>query len=67
MERHNKRTFVMEYCRCRKIPYRLKGDSVVVKGQVICPSVNLFTYRDLLDLIDSACVYEDEVFVELKE
>lgn len=56
---HNKLTFTAEYCRARRIPYRIKKEALFINGMQICFSLYNLTYRDIIDMIDRECVYDD--------
>ena len=51
---HNKITFAKEYCLCRRIPYRMKGEQMIIgrdRKEVIY-SVYNFTYDELVRVIN---------------
>ena len=51
---HNKITFAKEYCLCRRIPYKMKGEQMIIgrdKKEVIY-SVYNFTYDELVRVIN---------------
>lgn len=60
---HNKVSFVRKYCLCRRIPYQIKGEALFIGGRKhknqVCFSIYNHTYRELLDIVDEACVYDD--------
>lgn len=55
---HDKISFVREYCRCRRIPYRIHGESLYINGCYFCFSVYNLTYAELIQAIDKVCVYD---------
>ena len=65
---HNKETFVKEYCLCRRIPYKLKGETLYINKQPVIFSVYNLTYQDLLKTIDNWCEYDSNTcFKNTKE
>lgn len=51
---HNKITFAKEYCLCRRIPYKMKGEQMIIgrdRKEVIY-SVYNFTYDELVRVIN---------------
>ena len=51
---HNKISFAREYCLCRNIPYRMKGEQMIIgkeKKEVIFSVYNL-SYAELIKTID---------------
>ena len=58
MKEHNKITFVREYCRCRRIPYRISREALYIDKHYFCFSVYNLTYLELIQAIDKACVYD---------
>ena len=57
--RHNKESFVREYCLARKIPYRLVKEQLYVDGNYCCYNVYNLTYADLLVAIDNMITYDE--------
>ena len=65
---HNKISFIQEYCRCRRIPYKIKNEALfigkgVMKKQV-CFSVYNLTYNQLIEIVDRSCVYDKYGFYQ---
>lgn len=59
MKQHDKISFVREYCRCRRIPYRIMREALYIAGEYFCFSVYNLTYLELVQAIDKVCVYDD--------
>ena len=59
MKQHNKISFVREYCRCRRIPYRIVCETLYIAGEYVCYSVYNLTYSALVQAIDKVCVYDE--------
>lgn len=65
MTEHNKITFVKEYCKCRRIPCRFKGESFVIGdskvkfGAITYYSAYNFSYPDLIKEIDRFVEYDE--------
>lgn len=59
MARHNKITFVREYCLARRIPYKIKNESLYINGHFILYSVYNLPWLELMQIIDNAVVYDD--------
>ena len=60
MKEHNKRTFAKEYCLCRRIPYKFKGEQLILgkdKKTVIYSIYNI-PYSEIVSTIDK-CVEDD--------
>lgn len=57
MVSHNKITFTAEYCRARKIPYRIVHEALFIGGKQVCFSLYNHTYRDILIMIDNFVDY----------
>lgn len=55
---HNKISFVREYCQCRRIPYRIKGEALFIGGKQVMFSIYNLTYKELINVIDDACEYD---------
>lgn len=55
---HNKLTFTAEYCRVRRIPYRIKKEALFINGRQICYSLYNLTYIDIINMIDKECQYD---------
>jgi hypothetical protein len=58
MAAHNKLTFAAEYCRARRIPYKIKDEALFIAGRQICYSLYNLTYGDILRMIDEHCIYD---------
>lgn len=65
MTTHDQITFVKEYLRCRRIPYKMFNDHLIIGSksqgttrQPVFYSVYNLTYRDLIDAIDNEVVYD---------
>lgn len=58
MKDHNILTFTAEYCRMRRIPYRIKHEALFIEGHQICYSLYNLTAKDIIDMIDKVCVYD---------
>lgn len=56
---HNKLTFTAEYCKARRIPYRIKREALFIKGMQVCFSLYNLTYTDIINMIDKECIYDD--------
>lgn len=69
MAAHNKLTFTAEYCRARRIPYRIKHEALFIAGRQICYSLYNLTYSDILKMIDEHCIYDDltQFYITAKE
>lgn len=63
MKEHNKITFAKEYCLCRRIPYKFKGEQLTIGeggNSISFFSVYNFTYADLIKTIDQYVIYDNE-------
>lgn len=52
---HDKISFTREYCNCRRIPYRIKGESLYIwnfKYNQVCYSLYNHSYADIMKMID---------------
>ena len=58
MKEHNKISFVREYCRCRRIPYRIDRETLYIDKHYFCFSVYNLTYSELIETIDKVCEYD---------
>lgn len=56
---HNKLTFTAEYCRARRIPYKIKREGLFIKGQQVCFSLYNLTYVDIIQMIDKLVHYDE--------
>lgn len=54
---HDKISFVREYCKCRRIPYKIKGEQLFIDGTFLLYSILNFDYADLIREIDSVVSY----------
>lgn len=61
---HDKISFTREYCRCRRIPYRFIGESLVIDGYTICYSIFNITYTEIVKMIDDSVHYDELGFYE---
>lgn len=65
MTEHNKITFVKEYCKCRRIPCRFKGEQFTIGNLNEYPSIITFfsaynfSYADLIKEIDRFVEYDE--------
>ena len=59
MKDHNKISFIREYCRCRRIPYKIDRETLYIDKHYFCFSVYNLTYLELVQAIDKACIYDD--------
>lgn len=75
MTSHNKITFAKEYCLCRKIPYKFKGEQLTIGmydgtygSAITIYSVYNLTYADLIKCIDDNVDYDPVTtnFVKMK-
>ena len=69
MAAHNKLTFTAEYCRARRIPYRIRRHALYIAGRRICYSLYDLTYGDIIRTIDEHCIYDDlsQFYIAAKE
>lgn len=56
--KHDKISFAREYCLCRRIPYRIKGEALFINGYQVCFSLYNLDYSDILKMIDTAVIYD---------
>src|SRR5574344_437377 len=56
---HNELTFTAEYCRARRIPYRIKREGLFIEGQQVCFSLYNLTYVDIIQMIDKLVHYDE--------
>jgi len=56
--KHNKTSFTAEYCRCRAIPYRIKGEALFINKIQVCFSLFNLTYTEIISMIDKFCVFD---------
>lgn len=61
MTNHNKITFAKEYCLCRRIPYKFKGEQLTIGDdkKISFFSVYNFSYSDLIAEIDKYVEYDE--------
>lgn len=57
MKDHNKLTVTAEYCRARRIPYRIKNEALFIDGVQICFSLYNISYIDIIKMIDNTVEY----------
>lgn len=62
MTTHDKISFTREYCRCRRIPYKFKGEALSIDGFRVCFSIFNIPYTEIVTMIDKAVVYNDMGF-----
>lgn len=58
MPKHDKISFTREYCRCRSIPYRVKGEALFIDGEQVCFSLLNLDYAAIISMIDAECYYD---------
>jgi hypothetical protein len=58
MANHDRITFTAEYCRARRIPYRVKREALFISGKQVCYSLYNLTYSEILRVIDDFCEYD---------
>lgn len=58
LKNHDKISFTREYCRCRRIPYRVKGEALFIDGWLVCASLLKLDYPAIINMIDSECCYD---------
>ena len=58
MKEYDKISFVREYCRRRRIPYKINKETLYIDKHCFCYSVYNLTYLDLVQAIDKACIYD---------
>ena len=56
---HNKLTFTAEYCRARRIPYKIKGEALFIEKHHVCFSLYNFTYANIIQMIDKLVYYDE--------
>lgn len=61
---HDKMSFTKEYCRCRRIPYRFKNETLIIDGRMICYSIYNINYADITKMIDDSINYNRMGFYE---
>ena len=61
---HDKMSFTKEYCRCRRIPYRFKNETLIIDGRMICYSIYNINYADITKIIDNSINYNRMGFYE---
>lgn len=64
---HDKISFAREYCRCRRIPYRIKGESLYIGEfhfNAVCYSLFNHSYADIMKMIDNEVIYDEYGFFE---
>lgn len=59
MNNHDKISFAREYCRCRRIPYRIIRESLYIAGRYVCYSLYNIPYREIVEMIDNSCEYDE--------
>ena len=58
MKEHDKLRFIREYCRRRRIPYKINKETLYIDEHYFCYSVYNLAYLDLVQAIDKACIYD---------
>lgn len=58
MKNHDKISFTREYCKCRGIPYRVKGEALFIDGFQVCFSLLNLDYTAIIAMIDGECYYD---------
>lgn len=58
MKFHDKISFTREYCKCRRIPYRIKGEALFIHGKQICFSLFNLDYHHIITMIDNRVIYD---------
>lgn len=58
MKNHDKISFTREYCRCRGIRYRVKGEALFLGGTQVCFSLLNLDYTAIIAMIDAECHYD---------
>lgn len=64
---HDKISFTREYCRCRRIPYRIKGETLYIgdfKFNEVCYSLYNHSYADIMKMIDNEVYYNEFGFYD---
>lgn len=61
---HDKISFTREYCRCRRIPYRFKNETLYIDGYAICYSIFNIPYAEIVQMIDKEVIYNEMGFYE---
>lgn len=71
---HGKKSLANEYCLCRGIPHRWKGNEQLVIGNKevgydVIFSIYNIPYSEIVSTIDSMCVYNEQFdyFIGLKK
>lgn len=55
MKNHDKISFTREYCKCRRIPYSVKGEALYIDGFQVCFSLLNLDYAAIVEMIDKEC------------
>ena len=59
MKNHDRISFTREYCRCRKIPYRIvRNEGLTIAGYHAIYSLYNLTYAEIVRAIDDMCEYD---------
>lgn len=58
MNKHDKISFTREYCKCRGIPYRVKGEALYIDGFQVCFSLLNLDYPAIISMINGECYYD---------
>lgn len=61
---HDKISFAREYCRCRRIPYRFKKETLLIDGIPVCYSIYNIPYGEIVQMIDRSVVYNEMGFYD---
>lgn len=60
---HDKVSFVREYCKCRRIPYKIDYyGGLSIAGFYICYTVYNFPYNEIVSMIDKYVTYNEYGF-----
>ena len=58
MAQHDKLTFTAEYCRARRIPYKIKNETLSIGNKYICLLLYTLPYAEIVPMINDACLYD---------
>lgn len=64
MMTHDKISFAREYCRCRRIPYRFKKETLFIDGFPVFYSIYNIRYTEIVRIIDESVVYNEMGFYD---
>jgi hypothetical protein len=57
--KHDKISFTREYCLCRRIPYRIVQEHLIIGGYNVCFSLYNLPYKEIIDMIDKFVEYNE--------